>query len=179
MKSLLNALWMLLVAALAAVLMLVPLSQAVADLAEEILVLIQSHIWFAAVFALLFVLSLLLMVLQFSGGKKSSMPRSVMLQSEEGEVRVSLNAIDILVRQSASQVKGVKEIKTSFFDLEDGLGVQIRAAVTAEHSIPELSTQVQKEVKEHVMNIAGVSIDEVRVLIETVATGGRSRSELR
>jgi len=179
MKSLLNALWILLVAAVSAVLMLVPVSQAVADLANEIISLIQGQMLFAAIFALVFVLSLLLVIMQFSGSKKDAMPRSVMLQSEEGEVRVSLGAIDTLVRQSASQVKGVKELKTSFFSREEGLGVQIRAAVTAEHSIPELSSQVQKVVREHVLNIAGVSIGEVRVLVETIAPGGRNRVELR
>ena len=179
MKSLLNALWILLVAAVSAVLMLVPLSQAVANLANQVVTLIQREMLFAGIFALLFVLSLLMLVMQFSGSKKDALPRSVLLPSEEGEVRVSLGAIDTLVKQSAGQVKGVKEIKTSFSKLEAGLGIQIRAVVSADQSIPELSSQVQKDVREHVLNIAGVDIDEVKVMVETVATSGRGRSGLR
>lgn len=179
LKSLVNAVWILLVALLAAMLMLTPLSDAVALLVSDTVAAIQGRAEFVALFALLLLLSLWLFAAQFSSGKKDSMPRSVVLQAEEGEVRISLNAIDTLVQQAANEIKGVREVKTSFFTKNEGLGVYIRATVTADGSIPELSTQVQKVVRDHVLRIAGIHIEEVKVLIENVTASNRNRVELR
>lgn len=178
-KSLVNALWILLVALLAALLMLTPLSDAVAQLVAETVANIESRVEYVALFALLFLLSLWLFVAQFVSGKRDPMPRSVVLQAEEGEVRISLIAIETLVKQAADQIKGVREIKTSFFTKDEGLGVYIRATVTAEGSIPELSAQIQQVVRDHVLRIAGINIEEVRVLVENVSTSSRNRVELR
>ena len=94
-----------------------------------------------------------------------------------------------LLRRTSGRSRGVvkalvgapasREVRPSFFTRNEGLGVYIRTTVAADESIPELSSQLQKVVKDHVLRIAGINIEEVKVMVENVNTGARNRVELR
>lgn len=179
LKALVTALWVLFVAAVAALFALIPFNDAVGGLIFEAVEFLEANWPFSLLFALITGLSLWLFAVQFSRSGKANMPSSVVLQVDDGEVRITLTAIETLVQQAAVQVKGVREIKTTFFTKNEGLGVYIKAVVTSDGSIPELSAQLQKVVKDHILRIAGIHIEEVKVLVDNVASGGRNRVELR
>ncbi|MGI6364853.1 MAG: alkaline shock response membrane anchor protein AmaP [Bacillota bacterium] len=179
MRTFFTAIWVLMVATIAALLALVPVLGGVGAIITDFIEFIQDSYLFSVVFALVLGLSLWLFAAQFQGSKRNQAPSSVILHVEEGEVRVAMSAIETLVQQAAGQVKGIREVRSSFFTKDEGLGVYIRTTVTAEESIPELSSQLQKVVKDHVLRIAGINIEEVRVLVENVSTAARNRVELR
>ncbi|MDD4658067.1 MAG: alkaline shock response membrane anchor protein AmaP [Eubacteriales bacterium] len=178
MKNFVTALWVLMVAAVSAIIMLIPFVPGVSVMIADFTGFMADNLPFAAIAALILGLSLWLFFAQFRSNKPQ-MPSSVVLQAEGGEVRIALAAIDTLVRQAANQLKGVREVKTSFFRRNEGLGVHIRTTVSSEESIPDLTLQLQQKVTEHVHNVAGVKIEEIKVLVENVAVGMRNRVELR
>ena len=181
MKAFFTAIWVLFVAVIAALFALIPFHDAVGTLVEDVVSFLQvTANWpFALLFALITGLSLWLFAVQFRVSDRPQLPSSVVLQVEDGEVRIALTAIETLIQQAAAQVKGVKETRPTFFTLNEGLGVYIKTVVTSDESIPELSSQLQKVVKDHVLRIAGIHIEEVKVLVENVTTGARNRVELR
>lgn len=179
LKTFFTAVWVLLVAIIAALLMLIPVLGSVSAIIISFVHFIEGKYLFSLIFALVLGLSLWLFAVQFRGGNRPQVPSSVILQVEEGEVRISMVAIETLVQQAASTVKGIREVIPSFFTRNEGLGVNIRVTITAEGSIPELSSQLQEVVKDHIQRIAGIEIEEVRIFVESVSTGARNRVELR
>lgn len=159
--------------------MLVPFVDIISVTILDFLEFMQQNIAFSAVAAVILGLSLWLFAAQFRGSNRPQVPSSVVLQVEDGEVRIALSAVETLVQQAASQIKGIREVHPSFFRRNEGLGVNIRTTVTNDESIPELSSQLQKVVKDHVLRIAGINIEEVKVLVESVSTVARNRVELR
>lgn len=177
MRKFATAIWALIVTAVSALIMLIPLVPEIRSAIDNFTEFMANNLPFAAFAALILGLSLWLFFAQLQPDRPQ-VPSSVVLQAEEGEIRIALGAIDTLLRQAASQLKGVREVKTSFFRREEGLGVHIRTTVSAEGSIPELTAQLQQRVTEHVYNTAGIKIAEVKVLVENVTTG-LNRIELR
>ena len=178
MRKFVTALWALMVAAIAAVIMLIPFIPAVGTMIADFTEFMADNLPFAAIAALILGLSLWVFFAQFRSAKPQ-MPSSVVLQAEGGEVRIALAAIDTLVRQAANQIKGVREVKPSFFRCQEGLGVHLRTTVSTEESIPNLTSLLQQKVTEHVHKIAGITLQEIKVLVENVAVGIGSRIELR
>lgn len=179
MKTFFTAVWVLMLATIAAIIMLVPFVDSIGAIIIDFVGLMQENLVYAAIPAVVVGLSLWLFAAQFKGSQRSQIPNSVVLHVEDGEVRIALTAIETLVKQAAGEIRGVREVQPSFFTLNEGLGVYLRTTVTTEESIPELSSQLQKVVKDHILRIAGVNIEEVKVLVENVSTGTRGRVELR
>ncbi|MTI94891.1 MAG: alkaline shock response membrane anchor protein AmaP [Firmicutes bacterium] len=177
-KALLTALWVLAIAVLAGFLTVMHFSAALLEFAVNVLETVFANWQFSLLFAFIAGISLWLFFVQFRVVDRDPTPNSVIIQAEEGEVRIALTAIETLINQAASQVRGVREIKASFYNRNEALGVYIRTVVATEDSIPELSAQLQKVIRDHVYRIAGISIEEVKVLVENVASA-RSRVELR
>lgn len=112
-------------------------------------------------------LGLLAMVLSFTTKRT---PTSLLLPSEHGEVRVSLLTIDSLVHQGAKQIRGIKELKSKIIVRDGKLYICVKAVLYGDRNIPELTQQLQQLISEHVYTISGISVDEVKVLVENVAT---------
>ncbi len=178
LRTFFTAIWVLLVATIAALLMLVPILAGVGTIIVDFVHFIGDTYVFSIIFSLILGLSLWLFAAQFRSGRPQP-PSSVVLQVDEGEVRIAMTAIETLIQQASGQVKGIREVRPSFFTKDEGLGVYIRTTVSADESIPELTSQLQMVVKDHVLRIAGINIEEVRVLVESVTSTARNRVELR
>lgn len=178
MKNFIIAFLALIIIALSAVIALVPFVPAIGETIGEFTAFMQGNAPFAAIPALILGLSLWLFFAQLTSTGPQT-PSTVVLQAEGGEVRIALGAIDTLVRQAANQLNEVREIKTSFFTGVEGLGVQLRLTVTGTESIPDLTAHLQEKVLDHVNNIAGIRLEQIKVLVEGVAVGTHNRVELR
>ncbi|WP_353892379.1 alkaline shock response membrane anchor protein AmaP [Proteinivorax hydrogeniformans] len=121
----------------------------------------------ALAFAILAILGLIAMVLAFTTKKE---PSSLLIASEYGEVRVSLQTIDSLVHQGAKKIKGIKELKSRIIVRDGSLYIYVKAVLYGDRNIPELTMQLQQLISEHVYSISGINVDEVKVLVENVAT---------
>ena len=86
-----------------------------------------------------------------------------------GEVRVSFKAVENLVLKAARGSKGVQEVKTRIQNTERGLVIYLRAVSAPDQNIPQVTAELQQLVKNYVEESTGVTVAEIKVLIENVA----------
>lgn len=115
-------------------------------------------------------------LLAFSLGR-SRQARAVISESPLGQVRVSMAAIDSLVRKAAGSIRGVREVDTALSVDKLGLTVGLKLLVASDLSIPELTDQVQKAVNLYIEETVGISPKQVNVLVRNIAGPGRARVE--
>lgn len=93
----------------------------------------------------------------------------VLAESALGQIKVSLQAIENLVEKVVSQINGVREVKPRMVSLPQGVGILVRASVTPDVNVPEVSVEIQNRVKERVFEVTGLSVNTVKVSIENIS----------
>ncbi len=125
--------------------------------------------------AVLLVASLRLL---YFGFRKRRGVQTVVHETSMGEVRISLDAVEDLVRRVGRQVQGVREIKPVVTSEQSGLSVVVRTCVSPDVSIPQVSEELQTTVRNYVKNVVGATVSEVRVFVGGITTEPkRSRVE--
>lgn len=99
----------------------------------------------------------------------------VIHESSLGEVHISLDAVESLVKKVARSVKGVREIKAVITHSKEGLSAQLRGTISPEVSIPEVSEEIQTSVRQYVKRVVGVEMSEIRIEVENIAADGHRR----
>lgn len=97
----------------------------------------------------------------------------VVHETAMGEVRISLDAVENLVRKTARAIKGVREIKATVIHGKDGLHVLLKGTISPEVSIPEVSEEIQSNVRTYVKRVVGVELVDIRMEVENIANEGR------
>ncbi|MGE5559903.1 MAG: alkaline shock response membrane anchor protein AmaP [Chloroflexota bacterium] len=102
-------------------------------------------------------------------------PSQTLTQDTElGEVRVSLGAVESLVKKVAHQVRGVRDIRAWVGkNSAGGIDVEITVVVSPESNIPSLSDQIQTSIRDYVHNVVGVTVGQVKVLVENISNESR------
>jgi uncharacterized alkaline shock family protein YloU len=132
--------------------------------------------WLVGLISLFYlVISLRLIVYAF---RRKYAGQAVVHDTSLGEVRISLDGIENLVKKVARQVQGVREVRGTVHMSADGLHVSLSIVMSPDISIPSVSSEVQSQVKSYVRNVVGVEVSEVRVQVENItAEVRRSRVE--
>ncbi len=91
--------------------------------------------------------------------------------NEEGQVNISLNAIDNVVTRAAFQVENIKEVKTQIKPVDNGIAIYLKVVVPPNTKIPETAATLQKVVKEQIELMTGLKVAEVKVLVSNVGQG--------
>jgi uncharacterized alkaline shock family protein YloU len=123
-----------------------------------------------AVVFLLFSIRVLL-----SGMRKERTGTTITHHSELGDVRITLTAIQNLAQRAAKGVRGVKEAKVSVQLVNDALVVNARVATSLDNTAPGISAALQEAIRENVQASTGVSVKEVKVLVEDMSPAQRVR----
>ncbi|SDL42404.1 alkaline shock response membrane anchor protein AmaP [Halarsenatibacter silvermanii] len=90
--------------------------------------------------------------------------------SEEGEVSISLKAMNKIIREVAGDEDNV-DIKDSEVNSKpDGLYARLSISVTEKGDIPSLTSRLQRNIKNRLRNITGAEVISVEVMIENVET---------
>ena len=95
--------------------------------------------------------------------------QAVVHEGALGRIRIALTAIESLVEKVVSQNSGVREVKASVFTHPQGIGIRIRAAVTPDICIPEISGVIQEQVKERVLAVTGIAVQQVDILVHSIS----------
>ncbi|MBO8137295.1 MAG: alkaline shock response membrane anchor protein AmaP [Desulfotomaculum sp.] len=102
--------------------------------------------------------------------------RAVVQEYSLGQVRISLSAIEELVKKAALKVEGVRDVKPKIIPGGSGISINIKATVAPDINIPEASRQMQYQVKEYILEITGISVQNVKIMIESISAN-RTRVE--
>jgi len=118
----------------------------------------------AAVLALL--ISIRFFVISVKRGKGQA--PSIDQRTDYGDIRISIETVENLALKAASRQRGVKDLKARVNVSDAGLEIVIRAIVDGESSIPELTEEVQRAVKEHIEEISGIPVAFVSVFVANI-----------
>lgn len=95
--------------------------------------------------------------------------QAVVHEGALGRIRIALTAMESLAEKVASQNSGVREAKASVFTHPKGIGIRVRAAVTPDTCIPEISGVIQEQIKERVLAVTGVGVQQVDILVHSIS----------
>ncbi|MFZ5824038.1 MAG: alkaline shock response membrane anchor protein AmaP [Bacillota bacterium] len=139
---------------------------------EQALVSPRGQLLIGLVGTAFFAVSVRLIVFAFTrrGGGQP-----VIYESPIGEVRVSLDAVESLVKKTARSIKGVRDMKAVISHGKDGLHADLRGTVSPDISIPEVTEEIQSSVRQYVKRVVGVEMAEIKIEIENIAADGRGR----
>lgn len=137
---------------------------------EELLMTFNGRLGVLLTGAAFFAVSVRLIIFAFAG-RGSAHP--VIHETNLGDVKISLDAVENLVRKVARGVKGVREIKAVVANGQGGLTANLRAVVSPEVSIPEVAEEIQSAVKQYVRRVVGVEMHEVRIEVDNISAEHR------
>lgn len=129
-------------------------------------------------FIIAFIFFVLSLVFLLSGLKSNRDKKAVSKYTNIGEVRISLNTIESIALATSKRISGVKETKANVLKAEEGVSIAISIVVLPEINIPELSASMQERVKKAVEEISGVSVSDVKVVVENIYTGAAVKSRV-
>ena len=86
-----------------------------------------------------------------------------------GQVRVTAEAVENLVKRVVIQVRGVREVKPRVICTPEGINVYIRVTLSPETNIPKTSDEIQNNVTNYMDEVAGINIKSVKILVDGIA----------
>lgn len=146
------------------------------DWIDELYRLDSLKITLIATGVILFVLSLRFFMVSLHRGSASA--PSIDQRTDFGDIRISIETIENLALKAASRQRGVKDLRARIRATDAGLDIVIRAVVDGESSIPVLTEEIQRTVKEHVEDIAGIPVTNVAVYVANIIQTGTFKSRV-
>lgn len=92
----------------------------------------------------------------------------LVLRNEFGEVLIYQDTIVGLVNNVAYKFTGIKNIKTKVSFFEGSINLGLKGESNNEVNIPQASIDLQKMVKEHIEDLTGAKVNDIRVEIINV-----------
>ncbi|MHB8169927.1 MAG: alkaline shock response membrane anchor protein AmaP [Thermincolia bacterium] len=108
---------------------------------------------------------------------KKGVVNTLIQDTAMGQVRISLEALEGLVKRVSYQVKGVREVKPYIIVEPNGVKVLIRTVVSPDISIPEMTNEIQSGVRDYLSEVAGISVHSVKILVENISSELKGRVE--
>ncbi len=109
----------------------------------------------------------------YYGFHRAGADQTLVHESDLGEVRISIEAVENLVRKVARQVKGVRGVRGWVVPGGDRLNVRLRTIISPDVSVPDVSSDIQSAVRDCLKNVVGVEAGEVRVFVENISNEAR------
>lgn len=114
---------------------------------------------------------LLVAVLLFALGLRSSkpaVPDSVLQTNENGEIRISIIAIENMVLRMVEQTSGIEDNGRQVYSSPDGLIIQVKIMVMPDLDLPKLINELQLKVMNYVEETTGLITHEINILVENL-----------
>lgn len=86
-----------------------------------------------------------------------------------GQVRVALTAMEDLAAKVVAQNSGVHDVRARVLALPQGVGISVQATVTPDTQIPDLSKAIQEQVKEKILAVTGIAVQQVHVFVNSIS----------
>lgn len=140
--------------------------------------IISSSMNLFIMFFIAFVFFVMSMIFLLSGFRKSAKEKKVISKfTNVGEITISLDAIESITLGVTKKFVGVRDAKADVCKVDNGVLITIKIVVLPELNIPLLSEDIQIKVKKSVEDTAGVNVNNVKVFIDNIYTGYKSRVE--
>jgi len=101
----------------------------------------------------------------------------IAFENPNGEVTISVAAVEDFVYRTVKQFVEIKEVYPSIRPLNDGVSIGIQAVLWSGVNIPDVTEQIQGEVKKQVQTILGIeNIADVQIKVTRIETRGTELS---
>lgn len=137
---------------------------------------IINSIALGSVSALFFIFALRL----FFAGKKQPEAQptySLIKNNEFGSVFITLAAIDSMVQKHCRNNNRIRECVSSINLTNDGITIKLKLSLLPDSNIPELTSELQKGLKEYVENLSGILVQEIGILIVSMSGLQKARAD--
>jgi len=91
----------------------------------------------------------------------------VVQRTDNGELRISVKAIEGLVQKCIDMHDEIKVVSTRIRNTRDGVMVDLNIALANNISIPLAVAALQKQIKQYLAASSGIDVTEVRVSVDT------------
>ncbi|SDF09984.1 alkaline shock response membrane anchor protein AmaP [Sporolituus thermophilus] len=123
--------------------------------------------WEAALVAAVFLLVSVRLLL--AGVRSRGERETIVHHGDMGDIHIALDAVKNLMEKTARHVRGVRGVKVRVSQSGKGLAVFIRAVISPESNVPDVSAQIQERVYAYAKNTVGVELADVKILVENIA----------
>lgn len=132
-----------------------------------------------AVLAIYVVLSVVQVCFIFQRGKRAARGFITVDSSETGRVRISVPAIEQMVRQAVINIDGISEMKISIQSADDAIAIDIVATLVNGCHVPTVTMNMQQAIRKFVELNCGVAVRTVSISINAVASAPADRRKGR
>lgn len=112
--------------------------------------------------------SIRLLILAFKREPKVDKSSVSVQNTENGSVRISVQAMDMLVKQAIGKVDGVVDIKTNIINHEDSITVKVDMTIDSDVHIPNVTLIMQRQIKSFIEEYSGIAVREVTILVSKI-----------
>lgn len=135
---------------------------------ELFISLIEQDLYQNYILGFVFLVITILSALAIYPLLKSSNDTTVLQTGENGNINISLKAIDKIVRNVTKEQEGfdIKDIKLDA--RQNRLYIELVITVKGDLSIPEASSNLKNSIKERLNKTVGTDLAEIKVLIDNV-----------
>ncbi len=122
--------------------------------------------WEVGVVGLVVLLASLRLLL--SGIKFKQSTETIIKNDDNGIISISFNAVENLVLKITRDVENVKDVRVKIRKHDDGISIFLNLVVTHDIIIPELTLELQKNVKNYIQSTAGIAVKDVRINVDNI-----------
>ena len=105
-------------------------------------------------------------------------PNKIVHQTEMGVVEISIGAVEDLIAKTARHTRGVRDAKVNIKQLGDEVKVDMRIVVGPEYNIPKVAAEIQTRTQEYLKNTVGLTMAEVRILVNDLSNEFKSKTRV-
>lgn len=122
-------------------------------------------------------LVLLVLSLRFLlyGLKSQRHPEATVKDGELGKVCITLNAVESLVLKVIRDIENIKDSKVKIRNQENGISIILKLIVNYDVIIPDMTTELQKTIKDYLETTAGILVKDVRISIDNVSNQSKQQ----
>lgn len=91
----------------------------------------------------------------------------VVQQTENGELRIAIQAIESLVQKCIDMHEEIHVVSMHIRNKREGVVIDLRISLANNISIPLAVASLQKQIKQYLVASSGIEVQEVRVSVET------------
>lgn len=126
-------------------------------------------------FIVAFIFFILSITFLLSGLRSNKDKKAVSKHTNIGEIKISLNTIESIALGASRKSNGIRDTKASVEKHDDNVKIVVRAVVMPDVNIPAISEDIQMKVKKSVEESSGISVSEVKVIVDDIHSGAAYR----
>jgi len=101
-----------------------------------------------------------------TSGRKARPASVAISRGEDGSVNVAMATLSDIIVRTVSAVSGVNTCKDTIMPKENGMDIMLKVTLVEDTPIPEKTSEIQTRLKESVLRLTGLTVDQVHVMVD-------------